>query len=350
MNRKTGKAASPARADRQDAAASDAPEIPDLPPRLILDMRAACNLKCPMCPLHGPQGDNFRADLVGEMSREQAGKILDEVMAAKPLIQPQMYGEPLLAHGLQERLLDIKERGMAVAMNSNGLTLTDAMARFFVENRIDAIFFSVDAVTSETLEKVRGIDKLEKVENAVHRMLRIRGDAEYPRIGVSFTTQDANEAELEAFIEKWTPVVDCVRIGKVFENGQVRGLTVPEKRTPCPALYLTMTVHNDGTVSACCMDAFRETNMGNVFKDGVRGVWHGPELTRMRHLHETGRTDEIPFCKNCNRWPSYQYKEEVKGGLLIRESPEFTYYNRIDRLANWKGSLLGGHRVEPLAE
>ena len=326
------------------------PDVPDMPPRLIMDLRATCNLKCPMCALHGPQGEDFKPDLEGEMSHDQARKILDEVMAAQPLVQPQMYGEPLLTHGLKEHLRDMKSRGLAVAMNSNGLTLTDALARFFVENEIDAIFFSIDAVTSETLKKVRGIDKLEKVESAVHRMLEARGGAPYPRIGVSFTVQETNEAEKDAFIEKWTPIVDCVRIGKLIEDGQIKGLAVAEKRTPCSALYMTMPIHNDGTVSMCCMDAFRETNMGNVFEDGVRGVWHGPELTRMRHLHETGRTDEIPFCKDCNRWSSYHYTEEVMGDLLVRTSPEYTYYNRIDRMGNWKGNQLGGHRVEPLAE
>jgi len=144
------------------------PDVPDMPPRLIMDLRATCNLKCPMCLLHGPQGESFKPGLEGEISHDQARKILDEVMAAKPLIQPQMYGEPLLTHGLKEHLLDMKSRGMSVAMNSNGLTLTDDMAEFFVENEIDAIFFSIDSVTPETLKKVRGIDKLGKVEEAVH--------------------------------------------------------------------------------------------------------------------------------------------------------------------------------------
>jgi len=37
----------------------------------------------------------------------------------------------------------------------------------------------------------------------------------------------------------------------------------------------------------------------------------------------------------------------VRDGLFIRRSPEFTYYNRIDRLENWKGRLLGGHTEPP---
>src|ERR1035438_3144643 len=77
--------------------------------------------------------------------------------------------------------------------------------------------------------------------------------------------------------------------------------------------------------------------------DGVKGVWHGPKLTAMRRLHEQGQWDKIPLCKNCDRWASYQFTEEVRDGLLIRRSPEYTYYNRIDRLQNWHKELHGTH-------
>ena len=44
---------------------------------------------------------------------------------------------------------------------------------------------------------------------------------------------------------------------------------------------------------------------------------------------------------------STEYEEQIRDGLLIRQSPEFTYFNRIDRLAVWKGNLLGGHKPPP---
>lgn len=185
------------------------PEVPETPPRLILDLRAACNLKCRLCPLHGVHGEDFKDELMGEMTLDRARAILDEVMIAKPLIQPQLYGEPLLVHNLKEHISAMKSRGMAVALNSNGLTLTDDIAEFFVDNALDAIFFSVDAVTPETLKRVRRIDKLDKVEGAVHRMLRVRGDKPHPRIDVSLTVQDANKHEVDTFVAKWTPVADC---------------------------------------------------------------------------------------------------------------------------------------------
>src|SRR5690349_23251058 len=86
-------------------------------------------------------------------------------------------------------------------------------------------------------------------------------------------------------------------------------------------------------------------NMGNVFKEGVKGVWHGKKLTSVRKLHEQGKYDKIPICKNCDRWASYAYQEETVDGVLIRRSAEYTYYNRIDRIQNWHSNLRGTHTI-----
>ncbi len=317
--------------------------VPELPPRVILDLATKCNLRCGMCPVWGSDDEEAIKNTKGIMNLENAKRVLDEVVAAKPLVHPALYGEPFLAPSFKEIVADAKRRGMTVAINTNGLLLTDEMAQFIVDTKIDSISISIDSVTKETLLKVRGVDKLSKIEKAVHRMLAVRGNRTTPRIGVSFTTQDSNVHEKEAFIAKWTPIVDVVRIGNVFKDGFFQGMEVPEVRTPCNALYLTMPVCNDGHVSVCCLDGFKTTNMGNVFETSVKEVWLGEKFQEVRHWHETNQYDKIPFCEKCNGWVQYLFEDEVKDGLLIRRSPEFTYYNRIDRLENWSEELRGGH-------
>ncbi len=317
------------------------PRVPELPERLLLDLRGACNLKCPMCLLHGSDDRAAVEAKIGTMTVDQARRIMDEVMHARPLVQPSMWGEPLLARELRRHIANMKERGIAVAMNTNGLTLTEETARFFVEAKLDSVFFSLDSTTPETLKKVRGVDKLAKIERNVMMMLRIRGDAVYPRIGVSFTVQEENEHEVEAFVERWTRIVDVVRVGVVFEDGRLTGIKLPEERVPCHALYQTMPIHSNGDASICCFDSFGTQVMGNVFADGVKAVWHGEKFNQVRHYHETGQWDKVPFCKDCNAWAGYQYEEEVRDGLLIRRSPQFIYYNRLDRLRNWQENLRG---------
>ncbi|MGA2128410.1 MAG: radical SAM protein [Xanthobacteraceae bacterium] len=323
--------------------------VSDLPERVLLDFATKCNLRCPMCPVWGSD-DNAAIDAVkGVMDLEASRRVLDEIMAVQPLVQPNMYGEPLLAPNLRERLADMKARGIAIAMNTNGLTLDDSLARYMVDIGVDSISFSLDAVSRETLTKIRGVDKLEKIEAAVFRMLAARGDRALPRVSVSLTLQDANRHEEEAFVERWSGIVDCVRVNLLFENGTFPDMKAPDVRLPCPTLYKTLPIHNDGTVTVCCLDGFKQTDVGNVFEQGVRAVWHGEAFAKVRYYHETAQWDKVPFCSNCNGWAQYEFAEEVRDGLLIRRSPEFTYYNRIDRLNNWKGRLLGGH-PEPAKE
>lgn len=321
--------------------------VPDLPPRVLLDLATKCNLRCPMCTVWGSEDDNAIDSVVGAMDIDSSRRLLDELIEARPLIQPNMYGEPLLAPNLRERIVDMKTRGMSIAMNTNGLTLKDDLAQFFVEQEIDSVMFSIDAATKETLKKIRGIDKLAKIESAVFRMLRARGDKVKPRIGVSFTIQDGNRHEVDAFVERWVGTVDVVRMGIIFENGTFPDMETPSPRTPCPALYSTLPVHNDGTVTICCLDGFKQTNVGNVFKDGLAAVWKGEEFSKIRYFHETNQFDKVPFCEKCNGWAQYDFTEEVRDGLLIRRSPQYTYYNKIAYLTNWQGQLLGGHPAPP---
>lgn len=321
-------------------------DVPSMPPRVIMDLSIKCNLRCPMCLVWGSDDEEAIESVRGSMDAKNARRLLDELSSTKPLIHPYLWGEPLLAPHFKEIVAAAKEKGMTVALNTNGLALSDRIIEFLLDIKLDSITFSIDAATPETLKVVRGIDKLAKIENAVQRMLDARGDAELPRIGVSFTTQDENLHEQKDFIDKWTKIVDVVRIGHIFKDGKFEGFSAPGERKPCPLLYKTMLVHNDGTVSLCCLDSFRATNVGNVFEEGVQNVWLGDKLQEVRRLHETGQWDEIPICKNCNGWVKYVYEEEVTEDLLIRRSPEFTYYNRLERMDNWSGTLLGGHRED----
>ena len=318
---------------------------PDLPPRIIMDLRTDCNLKCPMCVVHGSTDDpRLKAWLRRDMDLEKASRILDEVMSAKPMIMPSLWSEPLLARNFKAHVRNVKDRGLTLAANTNGLTLTEDLARFLVEMKVDAIAISIDATTKETLKKVRGIDKLAKIHAAVDRMIAARGDNMLPRIGVSFTIQPDNAHEREAFVEYWAQRVDFVRVGELFENGHFPNVKTKGPRKPCPALYSTMAIHANGDVSLCCIDGFGETNVGNVFEEGVRAVWNGDKLNQVRKWHEEGEWEKVPFCKDCERWMSYGFEEEIRDGLLIRKSPEYTYYNRLDRLENWSENLLGMHK------
>lgn len=280
---------------------------------------------------------------VAIMDVEKSRKILDELTEAHSLIQPQFWGEPLLIPQLKERIRDMRSRGLSIALNTNGLTLSDKVAEMLIEEGVGAVMVSIDATTPATLQVIRGVKQLHKIEDAVYRLMRVRGDKDKPRIGVSFTVQKENQHEEHEFIHRWAGVVDVVRIGEVFVGDTFPDAAPQRKRVPCPVLYDTLPIRNDGQAVICCLDPGGATDMGNVFEEGVAAVWHGEAFTKARKAHEEERWDDVPFCKNCNGWARYTYSEEIKGNLLIRRSPIYTYYNAIDRLDNWRPEIRGAH-------
>src|SRR5262249_42851795 len=218
--------------------------VSDLPERALIDFATKCNLRCPMCPVWGSDDNEAIDSVKGIMDVDAARRILDEMMAARPLVQPSMYGEPLLIPDLRERITDMKTRGITVAFNTNGLTLHDDLAKFLVDIEADSVFFSLEGVNRETLKKIRGVDKIEKIEAAIFRLLAARGDKVLPRIGVTMTKQEGNLHEEDAFVARWAGIVDCVRTSLIFENGTYPDMVQPEKRLPCPPLSYTLPVHH----------------------------------------------------------------------------------------------------------
>src|SRR5215468_3149590 len=140
--------------------------VPEMPERLLIDYATRCNLRCHMCPVWGLEDDNAIDNVKGIMDLAAARNMLDEFTDAQPMVAPSIYGEPLLIPNLREVLADLKRRGIAVAMNTNGLTLTEDIAAFFCDIGVDSVMFSLDSTTPETLMKVRRLDLGELVDAA----------------------------------------------------------------------------------------------------------------------------------------------------------------------------------------
>src|SRR5215471_18740259 len=85
--------------------------VSELPERALIDFATKCNLRCPMCRGWGSDDNNAIDGVKGIMDATASEQILDEIAPAHPLIQPNMYGEPLLVPNLRERLKGIKARG-----------------------------------------------------------------------------------------------------------------------------------------------------------------------------------------------------------------------------------------------
>ena len=139
-------------------------------------MRTATETAQPI--YHGGTEDPRLKDyLKKSMTVENARQVLDEIVSAKPLLMPGMWGEPTMNPNFREHITQMKQRGLTVAMNSNGLKINEDMAKFLVDIKFDSVFVSVDATTSETLCMMRCIKRLALLQQAIARLMTVRRSA-----------------------------------------------------------------------------------------------------------------------------------------------------------------------------
>jgi radical SAM protein with 4Fe4S-binding SPASM domain len=318
--------------------------FPDYPKKIIFGIHEnACNLACQKCLVHSesyPKGIELKKSL-GSMQIESIIKIFDEVKESKPTLSPSFWSEPLLNNKLfRSFVLEARKRGLPVSINTNALLITEDMAEFLVEH-LDQVSVSIDAVTKESLLKTRATDELEFIQNAVFLLLEKRGERRKPRISVSFSAEECNVSERDDFVRFWSQHVDSIRVNEVWSDDRKieKEISILE-RHPCREIYDSMIIDYNGEVRICCLDGYRETNLGNVFEDGLYNVWHGEELQRIRKIHETGEYENYKFCQTCEQWAGFKITKEKKDEkFLIRGNDFSTYYNRLDRLDTWGDEL-----------
>jgi|APSaa5957512535_1039671.scaffolds.fasta_scaffold05696_4 radical SAM protein with 4Fe4S-binding SPASM domain len=304
----------------------------------------SCNLSCSKCLVHSPDYPRGKKILktLDRMNIGNIVKIFDEIKSFKPTVSPSFWSEPLLNKRLFKNfVIEAKKRNIPVSINTNALLIDNSMAEFLVEN-LDTISVSIDAFTSKTLELTRSTDELDQIKGAIQRLLDKRGGSNKPRIVVSFTVEDENLHEKDVFLKYWIKRVDAVRINEAYDDcKKINTGSERETREPCREIYDSMSVDFNGVARMCCLDAYRETNLGNVFKDGVLNVWNNNKFKKLRHSHEDSSTAIDKFCEGCDQWAGFNIVEEYeKEGLLIRKTKFSSYYNRVDKLSNWKNSRL----------
>ncbi|MBF0465655.1 MAG: SPASM domain-containing protein [Nitrospirae bacterium] len=327
----------------------------EMPEIVRIELSNTCNMSCPHCRHHSKEkraSENYspyyRTPI--HMSEKQVEDIFNEVAPYKPSVTLNVANEPLIAQTFDFAVKTVKKLGLAGTFNTNGILLNKDVSTLLVDTCFDSVTISIDAITAETLKKARGISSLDKLIDNVDILLSVRGNSVFPRVGITFVETDYNYHEIPDFLEFWKKRVDFIRI-----NGFIKDLTpdvsmIPgiqredmPKRIPCQQTFRDIVIRANGDVTPCVITAEQPSIIvGNIFKEGgVKAVWNNDHMNHIRKLHNTGRWDELPYCRQCDYWiETFSMKEEIKNGFLIRmPSPYTTFYNVLDRLDNWNRDL-----------
>ncbi|CAA6606253.1 putative Radical SAM domain protein [Rhodospirillaceae bacterium LM-1] len=294
-----------------------------------------CNSRCVHCWFNA-NTDLRKRDGVRYMEPLLLRKIVDEMAQhtqTKPLMRITGTGEPLLMPGLDDELVRAAgEKGVRVAIITNGSLLVADRSRRLIDAGVEAIEISADAADAATYAKIRkGLNfetLLRNIDDALeHRDRRGEGT----KILVSFVEnpEQIDPDRVEAF---WRTRVDNVirrkflTYGQLSESGYAKDTYLPtDQRVPCPYPFERMPITANGNVTFCNFDVADGHYMGNVGKQTIEEIWKNLAYEAWRQKILAGAYEELPLCSKCSDWKfkSWNYNffkvldEAAEPGLVV---------------------------------
>lgn len=225
-----------------------------------------------------------------------------------------LFGEPLLHPNFVDMIAEAKLKGFNVAMSTNGLLLTDSIAKGLIQADLDSLRYSIEGATKTTYEDLRRGGNFEKLLTNMKMFKALRDSTSNgyrPSIYVNSIIMKETEAEIGTFLESYSPFVDtidfsflCNQAGNVEEaisDSLLDHIKPKRVEGPCGQLWCAINVTWDGKVIGCCADAEGKLTVGDVSRDHLKTIWNNSLLNHYRHLHLTGRLDEMPLCRACKK-------------------------------------------------
>jgi len=310
-----------------------------LPRSIYIEPTSRCNELCQQCPRTLLSREDDR-----DLSFERFREIVDQFPALERVVLHGL-GEPLLNKELPFMIRYLKERGVYVLFNSNGILLTEKRGQALIDAGLDEYRLSMDGATRETYARVRGVDAFEKIwRNVGNFITRQKAQkASTPAVSLWFTAMRENLPELPALIE----LAHKHRIPEVYLQRLVyfeQGLAASQqalfhRSTPeelalirqaersckahgirfnaagtasplesvtrdfgsrpwsgCQRPYTLTYITSSGNVLSCCFAPFGHRNareyyeervLGNVFQESIEQIWNGERYSAFRRAFES---------------------------------------------------------------
>jgi len=168
---------------------------------LRVDISNSCNLRCIMC--HQPYLDKE----VRMMSLETFKRITDGIIKRVNVLFLSWTTEPLLNKELPDIIRFAKKNGVpCISLVTNLTLLTDNLVAAFVDNGIDRLNVSIDAVDPKLYAVIRQKDCLSEVLENVKKIqaFKRKSRSRFPHIALNMVLLKMNLPQL-------IPMIECAR-------------------------------------------------------------------------------------------------------------------------------------------
>ncbi len=303
------------------------PHVSAYPIRLVIDPGNICTLKCPLCPTG--YGKNTRKK--SAMKFEDFRRIIDEIKDYVYEVDLYNWGEPFLIKDIFEMAEYAEKANIKVHLNSNLNVYMNNVGERLVKSGAEHLTVSIDGACQETYEKYKRGGNFELVMKNLKEIINAKKKlkSRYPKITWQFLVMKHNEHE----IEKAKKIADEIGVNEInfrpvrcdtgsevtmtdkekvetsepwlptqekYSRYDYRNKKRKNKLKSCMFLKTTMTINGDGSVAPCCGVYDEKFDFGNVFKEGVMGVWNNEKYKKARMIiSKRDSSDKSIVCSYC---------------------------------------------------
>jgi MoaA/NifB/PqqE/SkfB family radical SAM enzyme len=323
--------------------------IVSLPRSIYIEPTSRCNELCQQCPRTLLSREDDR-----DLSFDDFRFIVDQFPVLERVVLHGL-GEPLLNKDLPRMIRYLKERGIYVLFNSNGILLNAKRGQELIEAGLDEYRLSMDGATRESYARVRGVDAFDKIWRNIRSFVALQQQqhADKPAVSLWFTAMKENLHELPALIDlAYEYGIREVYLQRLvyFESGlahskqalfrrstreelelvrrceemcKQRGISFSAagSATPVESLirdfgdrpwsgcrrpYTLTYITSSGNVLSCCFAPFGhrsareyqdERVLGNVFQEPIEAIWSGERYEAFRRAFESDHPAK--HCSQC---------------------------------------------------
>ncbi len=311
-----------------DSRSTEAHTIPNFPPFIELQTDGRCNADCTVCPYP----DAARRFKPTAMPIEMINILADECSENRSEIcrvLPYLNNEPSLDTRLIDILRRFKAAGHFIELSSNMSGMTEPKLKIIIEEGLiddfKVSFFGGDPQTYDKLmPKLDFSRSVKAVRTLWNLKLNANSSMHTEIVYVLAPWTDVNrEVQLIRELFPEIPIhgygfLDRAGSVKAFKNSLRHSKDTSDRvrlvgcslRRPAERICILA----NGEVVLCSQDWYREVRLGNVFDEGIKGVWKSDKFAEARaQVLSKSDTDYNFICKRCKL---AVIEEELSNGQL----------------------------------
>ena len=174
-----------------------------------LEITKRCNLRCIHCNIHETPETHSNIK-PKELSTAEVKKLADSLKSFGTAYIGICGGEPFLRKDIFQIIDYINNIGLGLHISSNGTYITKEVAKRINDSGLNAISISLDAVTPEIHDKIRGVEgAFDKAVSAIKNVVDYK---KHTQVGISPIITNLNLDELPQLVDLAKDLgVDAVR-------------------------------------------------------------------------------------------------------------------------------------------